>query len=717
MPPLLHPHLKRGLDIDGFHVKAEDIIEELPVQRVGQEDRAAKRQRIEKIASQYLQGRRPLILSAGLRGPFNDGWKNPWAKTRLAAKTSPHKQTNVQEKRHVTARTSAGTSRSYGVKKRTKSEARMTLQPHATVSPKTSRTTDKDLETEDQTYTLDEVEVSPATALLSKELDTSSATEFSSVDAEQCVQTRSSLTNPFWLRRPEAERDVNRRQSASEGTETSPTHSRSAPQRPIATRRLQLARPEMPLNIQASPARNAANCYTSFGASASMVISSPVKPAGTMFNEANHPLVMESTAFTADSLDSRSKFPQAQAAQVPIAEVVQTVITTSMHKVLPRKSSSLSKDDAYAFLQPQRASLNAIPARPSQESIQRSAEPLADGIPTPSSAGSQIQDPDTQSVLAKNRLRQPQHDLVTSPPPNSSTGFIYKKVGRTKWTIDNAPRSKPRAVNFNSSPALKTNSAKDAQRRLHSAYDSTVVRPSDPSHETAFKANTAEAERVPGHTDVEDGRGNDSLHDSQSLKSTRSSRDSANSTQAAMLLAQLEFQESTFPISWSQPQDNASRQVSPESTPAITPFSVFKSQMGQPQVSDSGIQGPPVSTQDLFAAASPFTFSTVKKKAEAPPPSNLRVALMPSDGSDVRREALRPSDDRIPLKEKNTALSAWSFAFEKGSQTSQTSLRSPARHSASDFETPQLDSNTSLEGYGTDGSLNFADRLLRLDTT
>jgi hypothetical protein len=716
MPPLLHSHLKRGLDFDGFHVRAEDIIEEPPVERLRQEDHAAKRQRIEKIASQYLQGRRPLILSAGLRGPFNDGWKNPWATTKLATRTSPNKQTNVQERRHVAGRISAGRLASSGVKKRTKSEAQKTLQSHAVVSPEASRAAGKDLETEDQSYTLEEAEVPSATALLSEELDTSSATESSDVDTEQCVRNRSSLTNPFWLRRPETARDVNRRQSTSKGTEASPTHSRSAPQRPVATRRLRLARPKVPLKAQASPARNDANGCMSSSASASMVISSSVKPAGAMFNGANHPSIMESTAPTLGSPDSRSKPPQAQAVQVPIAEVMQTPITTSMHKLSPIKSSSLSKDDAYEFLQ-ECTSSNAGPARPSQESIQRSAEPLVDRILIPSSTGSQSQNPDRQSVLVKNRLRQPQHNRVTSPPPNSSTGFIYKKVGGTKWTIDNAPRSKPRAVNFNSSPALKTNSANEAQRKLHSPYNNAVVRPFDHCNETAFKANTAEVERAPEHTDTEDGRGDDSLHDSQSLKSTRSSRESANSTQAAMLLAQLEFQESTFPISWSQPQDDVSQQVLPKSSPAMTPFSVFKSHLGQPQVSDSKIRGPPVSTQDLFAAASPFAFSTIKKKAEVPHPSNLRVAAMPLDGYDVRREVIRLSDDRIPLKEKNTALGAWSFAFEKGSQTSQTSLKSPARRSASDFETPQLDSNTSLEDCGPDGSLNFADRLQPLDTT
>lgn len=41
--------------------------------------RAAKRSRIEANAQAYLRGEGLFILSAGLRGPFDDGWRNPWA--------------------------------------------------------------------------------------------------------------------------------------------------------------------------------------------------------------------------------------------------------------------------------------------------------------------------------------------------------------------------------------------------------------------------------------------------------------------------------------------------------------------------------------------------------------------------------------------------------------------------------------------------------------
>ncbi|KXG52765.1 uncharacterized protein PGRI_080210 [Penicillium griseofulvum] len=64
--------------------------------------RATKRQRVEKLAESYLQGKPLLILSASLRGPFNDGWVNPWKKNRtrrVGARAGAllNRQTNIPE--------------------------------------------------------------------------------------------------------------------------------------------------------------------------------------------------------------------------------------------------------------------------------------------------------------------------------------------------------------------------------------------------------------------------------------------------------------------------------------------------------------------------------------------------------------------------------------------------------------------------------------------
>lgn len=63
--------------------------------------RAAKRRRIEKLGESYLQGKPPFILSASLRGPFDDGWVDPWRKTGKQKYSSTHKKNSVQRKTNV----------------------------------------------------------------------------------------------------------------------------------------------------------------------------------------------------------------------------------------------------------------------------------------------------------------------------------------------------------------------------------------------------------------------------------------------------------------------------------------------------------------------------------------------------------------------------------------------------------------------------------------
>lgn len=48
------------------------------------EQRAAKRRRIESYATAYLRGQPLFILSAQLKGPFDNGWQNPWRRKRRA---------------------------------------------------------------------------------------------------------------------------------------------------------------------------------------------------------------------------------------------------------------------------------------------------------------------------------------------------------------------------------------------------------------------------------------------------------------------------------------------------------------------------------------------------------------------------------------------------------------------------------------------------------
>jgi hypothetical protein len=685
MPVILHPHLKRELEFDDFHVDPKDVIENVPRDHCDSDEQAAKRQRIEKIAAQYLQGKVPVILSAGLRGPFDNGWKNPWSKAKKPKRKSSDKESSESSYRSsVGARAAWRRTRPAEVKRRTRSGNRKTLDEHAVASPETSRAVDYGIESFQESHTLSEIEVPAATAPSQSEHDTSGATEFFSVDTQRCVKSRSPLTNPFWLRRPESRDKFDMTKSASGNTEISPTRSKSTLAPPDRRRTLQLAVPKVLVGLSA-PVTKAASPYDiRSSASASMVISSPVKPATPIENRIarlSEPRRTKSVPTPAETLQPPS---EVQLAQSPSVASVPTVSPVTTHRTSPTKLTS----------EP-----STLVLRGSQHASQNSR--LSQG--------------DTGATLVDARSRRPHEHVEAPPAPDSSTAFVYKKVGATKWSFSNAPRSKPRAVNFSSSPVNKKDAATS---KPNSQNMNTVVEEEAPAVTSVV---VEEAPQLDERPEIQA----DAAQDQQSLESNHSSRHSDMSTQAAMLRAQLEFQESTFPSSmlgtprpWSQSQKDTPRPMLPEPSPAITPLPMFRPQLEEASSLTSVVRGPPISTQDLFAAASPFAFSTVKKKPELPQRSNLRMSIMSFDGQqdhglDKFVKSPMPLSDRIPLKDKNIAPSPWNFSFEKGPRDSQDSLKDNARRSISDVELPQLNFHTSLDNYGQHGSLHFTDRLLR----
>lgn len=56
--------------------------------------REAKRRRIERLGESYLKGQPLFILSASLRGPFDNSWVNPWTKNRKHATVSKRNKKN-----------------------------------------------------------------------------------------------------------------------------------------------------------------------------------------------------------------------------------------------------------------------------------------------------------------------------------------------------------------------------------------------------------------------------------------------------------------------------------------------------------------------------------------------------------------------------------------------------------------------------------------------
>jgi hypothetical protein len=269
---------------------------------------------------------------------------------------------------------------------------------------------------------------------------------------------------------------------------------------------------------------------------------------------------------------------------------------------------------------------------------------------------------------------------------------VYRRVGGSKGKSDARSKTKPRAISFSSPSAVNTGEA-NAESLL-----------------------CAEEEAPEIDNNKEGGQ----------QETCQSNKNSAYSTQAAMLLAQLEFQEdlsqSTSPETlrpWSRPASNTPRPALREASPAITPLSVFNKNLENTGLGDSVLRGAPVSTQDLFTAASPFAFSTVKKKSANPLQNSLRFALAAGSayGASAEKTTVKsptPSAERLPLKDKNARVVA-SFTSGKASQTSQTSqtclLNSPTRVSR-DMELPQLDFHTSLDDFGPNGDVHFTDRFL-----
>ena len=64
------------------------------------EERAAKRRRIEQLGEQYLRGDGLFILTAGLKGPFG-GWQNPWRRSDRNARDARSSRKTISDAREI----------------------------------------------------------------------------------------------------------------------------------------------------------------------------------------------------------------------------------------------------------------------------------------------------------------------------------------------------------------------------------------------------------------------------------------------------------------------------------------------------------------------------------------------------------------------------------------------------------------------------------------
>ncbi|EUC33417.1 hypothetical protein COCCADRAFT_36786 [Bipolaris zeicola 26-R-13] len=579
MPPSLHPHLRQALTTDDFYLPPQDAIEELPLEHHDPEQRAAKRRRVEAIAAQYLRGRPPVILTAGLRGPFDpDNWKNPWTKP-------------TKEKRKTAQ---AGNTR----RKRGSRPQAIAQSPAPSIaliaSPETSRATrDIHLSAQEPDDSLGHVQVAPSTAPLADEDDirATTTTDSFSVDAGTCIRRQTPSTNPFSLRRPDSAR-VDMRKATNERCDSSPTRSRTrhmfSQTEAVAELRISLSKETV--RVSKSPPKETLPGYWKSSASASMDISSPAVDCEN---------TRSGRDYTAQTVYTPYSTEQAQRSQRTIP-----IVTSSM--------------------------------------------------------GSQ--------------LTRAQADPVGTKPN----------------------RPKPRAINFDSSPEKDSPIAKKRHEEARAVE------------------NAPEAEEEQEEEEEEEGEEEEAQGENQAeqLQESDLGRGSEWCTQAAMVRAQLEFQQSTFPtlspatIRAESPVSlNTCRRTLDAPSPAMTPRIAMTVERNSAMANESVFRGPPISTQDLFGAASPFTFSTAKKKTEESQRSNSRFSMGRSDvgalkQGDVTNNSPTPSAGRIPLKDKNTTTSFWSFVSEKASQGSQKSVGERSRCSAREREFSGLHLDASVDDFG-----------------
>lgn len=678
MPPTLHSCLKRGLDLDVSPIDPNDIVEDLPLEHHDAHYQAAKRRRVETIALQYLRGKPPIILSASLKGPFTKEWRNPWTRDVTAERTA----------RRDTAE---------------RSERDETKRPKASqiASPEASRAVGHT----EHLHSQPEFEPLPATAPLPDEDDLSGGTQFFSIQTEQFI-ANNSPENPFWLRRPAASLTF----PANSQSDRSPTK-----QRNHARQSLHLTLPDEPLGGRSLPIRATPPDAWRSSTSASMDISSLVEPAQDPHTTSSAD-VPGSSCLRADSAqeqEARSSQTVQNAQATPNSPPKDSTMTAvypscalSFDTLVPATTYKTLTTVQVPQSSPTREAVGLEgQSRLLREDVRRSIEPLVSMIST-SSTGST----NRKCARKDGPSKMLRHDLVASPAPDSSTGFMYRRIRQPIGEVGTESKGKPQAVDSNSSPALKK---KDQDLPV------VVTRPLATVVETEV-SELANLNNIVGTADGNIIQENEKETPGDEQQESYRSKQSQYSTQAAMLLAQLEFQEDSSQSSassatlrpWSQPAQNTPPRMLHQPSPAITPLSVFNAHLDESisDVVENVHRGPPVSTQDLFNAASPFAFSTVKKKSERLPRTSLRFAVTSSRFTEnMVAKSSPPKARRIPLKEKNTSA-LWSFTHGKSSLYSpELTSRSP-KSTANDVKLPQLDFHTSLD-FGPNA--DFTDCFLR----
>lgn len=738
--PTVHALLRHVTDIDPVFLHPEDIVEPEPDEDEDTRQRARKRRRIERIANQYIKlGRVPLIVSAELRGPFNNGWKNPWV-------TAPSKTTGkaVQSKNVKEADAQDGKTANHP-RARTRSAKSNHRPPASSIpSPEASRAPDVAQDSVLPPEDLQDEDHGPPDVSTAHQ-DDSGATEFSSAGLDPSATFDTFESNPFWLKRPHS-KSAAFRDSINGGHDPSPTRARLG-HRPVDRNgRLLLVTPRQPVSMLQSDAGANPSPEPDWmsAASTSMLITSPANPSHIIQdNTSSVPSTRRKRTYSKFERNSiigdQSVAGAALDMSLPDQNARQdaSVERPSQNSGVAKDHNAPAHDDltthhksGYTPIDRPSRSAKVSQAKEDKLQISREQEIDATRAPQTSVSAPNTERPNTNQDIhdsARPHLRTSssrpartgqekkkqakatpslRHDHITSPTLASTTGFKYRKIGDGK-RAKTSDKPKARRVTC-SSPAIINQISAEPEHGIEPVDEATEHEPVVTAEDRTERPDIYD---VPGSPQEQQ----------QQQPSYKSSRTSGFSTQAALMMAQMEFQDGTMPTRVEDaptpwlPSTAHSDPMVP--SPAFTPFHKFNATLEEHCAPTPTLPDMPISTQDLFATMSPFANSTVKKSTKAPA-SNLRFSVFAkreqdSPGQGGSRNGTRSpvSSRRKPLGEKNSRVSFLGPQSDKGSQGERASQESgtprPARTATVQaVGLPQLDFGTS------NVDLEFTDRFL-----
>ncbi|OCK86453.1 hypothetical protein K432DRAFT_421018 [Lepidopterella palustris CBS 459.81] len=255
----------------------------------------------------------------------------------------------------------------------------------------------------------------------------------------------------------------------------------------------------------------------------------------------------------------------------------------------------------------------------------------------------------------KDRLQDLRHPYPASPIPTSSSGYIHRKAGakdvdsitqkgwdviKAKYGANVPQRRKPRPVTFESSPAAPANresgtkQCEKSDERKSALVNVPSVFISDGAHQN--KSIGPETLSNPRTHKPGESIGSNIPVDQEANVQTPPSGDL--SAQAAMLQAQRDFQgelgsytPDVVPVSGGYQTNMLIEEGQGGITNAITPFHAFNVGPGDSE-SPTHVEGIlPISTQELFNAASTFAFSATKKNKNAHRASFAAIAVQKTE--------------------------------------------------------------------------------------